>query len=100
MITSKSLITRHNHLRKHPHILGIMNDSRGCRLCNNSKETLLSIKSWIVRDSEEEERGLFGFQLLGDKSDASSGKKLLELFNDHGLWLYQVTVKKYTISFG
>lgn len=53
---------------------------------------LLSIKSWIMRDSEEEERGLFGFQQPGDKPNASSEKKLLELFNDHGLWLNQVTV--------
>lgn len=55
---------------------------------------LLSTKSWIVRDSEEEKRGLFGFQHPGDDSDTSSEKKLLELFNDHGLWLNQVTVKR------
>lgn len=46
---------------------------------------LLSKKSWIVRDSEDKERCLFGFQHPGDESDASSEKKLLELFNDHGL---------------
>lgn len=60
---------------------------------------LLTTKSWIVRDYKEEERGLFGFQQPGDKSNTSSEKKLLELFNDHGLWLNQVTAKKYTISF-
>uniref|UniRef100_A0A1B6KRF7 RNase H type-1 domain-containing protein n=1 Tax=Graphocephala atropunctata TaxID=36148 RepID=A0A1B6KRF7_9HEMI len=73
-----ALITGHGHFRKHLHTLGINNESRECRICNQSEETaryiILECDGLGVR-----RRALFSHVRPGDEIDAGIGKKLLDL---------------------